>query len=131
MAKTMMTPGADDVDAYIADFPDDVRKMLTSIRDAIRKAAPKAEETIKYNMPTFVLDGNLIHFAAYEKHIGLYPVPTGVAGWEKDLAPYKTGKGSMQLPLNKPIPVALISKIVKYNARRNTEKAKMKKRKLK
>jgi len=128
MAKTMKSPPAESIDAYIADFPEDIRKILKTIRATIRKAAPKAEETIKYAMPTFTLDGNLIHFAAFQKHIGLYPAPTGVQGWDEALAPYAAGKGSLQLPLDKPIPLTLISKIVKFNAKRNAEKVKVKKK---
>lgn len=128
MAKTMKSPPAENIDAYIADFPENIRKMLKTIRATIRKAAPKAEETIKYAMPTFTLDGNLIHFAAYQKHIGMYPVPTGVPGWDEALAPYVTGRGSLQLPLDRPMPLTLISKIVKFNAKRNAEKMKAKKK---
>ncbi|WP_228450911.1 iron chaperone [Chryseolinea soli] len=128
MAKTMTNPPAESIDAYIADFPLNIRKMLKTIRTTIRKAAPRAEETIKYAMPTFTLDGNLIHFAAYQKHIGIYPVPMGVPGWDEALAPYVTGKGSLQLPLDKPMPLTLISKIVKFNAKRNAEKMKAKKK---
>lgn len=124
----MTPPPAESIDAYIADFPENVRKILKTIRASIRKAAPRAEETIKYGMPTFTLDGNLIHFAAYQKHIGLYPVPTGVPGWDEALAAYVTGKGSLQLPLDKPMPLTLIGKIVKFNAKRNAEKAKAKKK---
>jgi len=119
---------AESIDAYIADFPERIRKILKTIRATVRKAAPQAEETIKYAMPTFMLDGNLIHFAAFQNHIGLYPVPTGVPGWDEALAPYVSGKGSLQLPLDKPMPLALISKIVKFNARRNAEKKKAKKK---
>ena len=128
MAKTMKSPPVESIDAYIADFPGDIQKKLKAIRATIHKAAPSAEETIKYAMPTFTLHGNLIHFAAFQKHIGLYPVPTGVTGWEKELAPYVTGKGSLQLPLDEPMPLALISKVVKFNAKRNAEKMKAKKK---
>lgn len=128
MAKTMKSPPTESIDAYIADFPENIQKILKTLRAAIRKAAPKAEETIKYAMPTFTLDGNLIHFAAYQKHIGIYPVPTGVQGWDEALAPYVSGKGSLQLPLDKPLPLTLIDKIVKFNAKRNAEKMKAKKK---
>jgi uncharacterized protein YdhG (YjbR/CyaY superfamily) len=124
----MKSPPAESIDAYIADFPENIQKILKTLRAAIRKAAPKAEETIKYAMPTFTLDGNLIHFAAYQKHIGIYPVPTGVQGWDETLAPYVSGKGSLQLPLDKPLPLTLIDKIVKFNAKRNAEKMKAKKK---
>lgn len=110
---------------YIAGFPDDVKVPLEAIRDAIRKVAPEAEETIKYAMPTFVLNGNLVHFAAFKKHIGLYPVPRGVAGFEQ-LDEYGGDKSTMHLPLDKELPLALITKVVKYQARRNAEKVKAK-----
>lgn len=113
---------AEDIDSYIAEFPDDIQKRLEQVRAAIRKAAPKAEEAIKYAIPTFVLNGNLVHFAAFKNHIGFYPAPTGMKAFEKDLAPYKQGKGSVQFPLDKPMPVALITKIVKMRVRENSEK---------
>ena len=89
----------------------------------IRKAAPDAEETIKYQMPTFTLKGNLVHFAAFKKHIGFYPVPTGIEKFKNELSVYESGKGSVQFPLDKPIPYGLISKIVKFRVKENLGRA--------
>ena len=99
------------IDEYIAGFPNDVQEILEKIRVTIRKAAPDAEETIKYQIPTFTLKGNLVHFAAYKKHIGLYPAPTGTEKFKKELSVYKAAKSSVRFPLDKPIPFDLISKI--------------------
>lgn len=115
-----------DMDAYIAGFPKDVQAILERIRRTIRKAAPDAEEKISYQMPTFFLKGNLIHFAAYKKHIGLYPAPRGLARFKKELSAYEGGKGSVRFPLNKPIPFALISKIVKFRVEDNLARAEAK-----
>ena len=114
------------IDEYIAGFPPDVQAILQKIRTTIRKAAPKAEETIKYQMPTFTLNGNLVHFAAFQKHIGFYPTPTGTEKFQKDLSVYKGAKGSVQFPLDKPIPFGLISKIVKFRVKENSARAEAK-----
>jgi uncharacterized protein YdhG (YjbR/CyaY superfamily) len=111
------------IDEYIADFPPDVQAILQKIRLTIRKAAPDAKETISYQMPTFTLNGNLVHFAAFKTHIGFYPVPTGIAQFKTELAAYKQGKGSVQFPLDQPIPYGLISKIVKFRVKENLAKA--------
>ncbi|HEY4654823.1 MAG TPA: DUF1801 domain-containing protein [Cyclobacteriaceae bacterium] len=105
------------IDEYIAAFPGDVQKVLKQIRATIKKAVPGAEEKISYGMPTFTLGGKyLIYFAAYKKHIGLYPAPAAGNGFKKDYAPYKTsGKGTIQFPLDKPMPLGLIEKIVRFN----------------
>lgn len=103
------------MDAYIAAVPAHIQEMLEQIRATIKKAAPAAEETIKYNMPTFMLYGsNMVHFAVFKKHIGFYGAPTGHEAFEKDFAPYRSGKGSLQFPLDKPMPLSLITKIVKF-----------------
>src|SRR6187549_2213189 len=102
---------ASNIDNYISDFPAETQKHLHQVRDTIRKAAPEAEEAIKYSMPTYVLNGNLVHFAGYDHHIGFYPAPTGIDAFKKDLAPFKQGKGSVQFPLDKPMPLALIRRI--------------------
>jgi len=115
---------AKDIDEYIAGFPKDIQKMLEQIRATIKKAAPGAEETIKYAMPTFTLNGNLVYFAAFKNHIGFYPVPSGMEAFEKDLSVYKSGKGSVQFPLDQPMPLGLITKIVKFRVKENLEKAK-------
>ncbi len=117
------------IDEYIAGFPHDVQAILEKIRKTIRKAAPDAEETIKYRIPTFTLNGNLVHFAAFKKHIGFYPVPTGIEKFKRALSVYKTAKGSVQFPLDKPIPYRLISRIVKFRVKENMKRAKAKQKK--
>jgi len=117
------------IDEYIAGFPIEVRRILKKIRMTIRKAAPDAEETFKYRMPTFTLKGNLVYFAAFKRHIGFYPVPSGIEKFSKELSEYEGGKGSVKFPLDKPIPYDLIGKIVKYRVRENLDRADAKKRK--
>ncbi len=124
--KTEQT-GSQTIDEYIAGFAPDVREKLQKIRETIRKAAPGAEEKIAYRMPAFTLNGNLVYFAAFKNHIGFYPIPSGIARFEKELAPYKKAKGSIQFPLDRPIPYALITRIVKFRAKENLERAKGKK----
>ena len=114
---------ARDIDEYIANFPVDVQLLLQKVRTAIRKAAPNAEEAIKYQMPTFVLNGNLIHFAGYKNHIGLYPGSRPIEEFKDELSKFTTSKGTVQLPLDKPIPVALITRITKFCVKRNIERA--------
>lgn len=111
------------IDEYIAGFPPDVQAILQKIRATIRKAAPQAIETISYQLPTFTLHGNLVHFAAFKNHIGFYPTPSGIEKFQKELAGYKSAKGSVQFPLDKPIPYGLISKIVKFRVKENLAKA--------
>ena len=111
------------IDAYIAGFPEDVQQILEKIRTTIQKAAPNAEETINYGIPTFTLKGNLVHFAGFKKHIGFYPTPTGIEKFRKELSVYEGAKGSVQFPLDKPIPYGLISKIVKFRVKENLERA--------
>jgi uncharacterized protein YdhG (YjbR/CyaY superfamily) len=123
----MDTGKASGIDGYIAGFPKDIRKVLQQIRTTVQKAAPRAEETIKYNMPTFTYKGNLVYFAAFKNHIGFYSVPTGNKAFEKDFSAYKTGKGSIQFPLDKPMPLGLITRIVKFRIRKNLEKARKEK----
>lgn len=112
-----------DIDEYIAAFPEGLRLKLETIREEIRKTVPEAQEAIKYAMPTFVLEGNLVHFAGYKNHIGFYPAPEGILAFEKELGPYKRSKGAIQFPLDEPLPLKLISKIVKFRAAQNLEKA--------
>ncbi|HQH73955.1 MAG TPA: DUF1801 domain-containing protein [bacterium] len=114
------------MDEYISGFPQDVQAILEKIRTAIRKAAPNAEETITYQIPTFTLHGNLVHFAAFKKHIGFYPEPSGIEKFQKELSVYKSAKGSVQFPLDKPIPFDLISEIVMFRVKENLEKAEAK-----
>ena len=111
------------IDEYIAGFPPDVQAILQKIRLTIREAAPDAEETISYQMPTFTLKGNLVHFAAFKEHIGFYPTPTGIEKFQKELSVYKGAKGSVRFPLDQPIPYGLIGKIAKFRAKENAAKA--------
>jgi len=111
------------IDEYIAGFPQDIQGILKKIRSTIKKAAPEAEETISYQMPTFTLKGNLVHFAAFKNHIGFYPTPTGTGKFQKELSAYKGGKGSIRFPLDQPFPFALISKIVKFRVKENLARA--------
>ena len=111
-----------EIDKYISTFPKEIQIILEQVRATIRKAAPGAEETIKYAIPTFVLNGNLVHFAAFKNHIGFYPVPSGIKAFKEELSNYKQGKGSIQFPLNKPMPLSLITKIVKFRVKENLEK---------
>ena len=111
------------IDDYIADSPPEIREVLNQIRAVIREAAPDATEAIKYQMPTFVLRGNLVHFAAYKAHIGLYPTPSGIDAFAEELAPYTGGKGSVRFPLDQPIPFELIRRIVEFRAQENLEAA--------
>lgn len=117
------------IDEYIVTFPADVQAILQKVRETIRKSAPQAEEAISYQMPTFKLNGNLVHFAAFKNHIGFYPVPSGIEKFKKELSAYKGAKGSVQFPLDRPIPYGLISKIVKFRVKENLEKVKAKAKK--
>ena len=110
------------IDEYIADFPHDVQPLLEKVRAAIRKGAPKATEKISYRMPTFVQEGNLIHYAGYDRHIGIYPGSRPIEAFKDELTKYKTSKGTVQLPLDKPIPVGLIGRITKFCVNRNLER---------
>lgn len=111
------------IDEYIAGFPSEIQAKLEKIRATIKKAAPQAEEAIKYMIPTFVLKGNLVHFAAFKNHIGFYPAPRGIEAFKEELAEYEAGKGTIQFPLDKPIPYHLIGKIVKFRVKDNLERA--------
>ena len=111
------------IDEYITGFPEDIQEKLEALRATIRKAAPNAEETISYGMPTFFLKGNLVHFAAFKNHIGFYPAPSGIEAFNEELSLYKTSKGAAQFPIDKPLPLGLVSKIVKYRVKQNLDKA--------
>lgn len=111
------------IDNYIAGFPTEVRVILQKLRATIRKAAPGAEEAIKYRLPTFVLSGNLVHFGAFKKHIGFYATPTGNKKFREELSAYKGAKGSVQFPLDKPIPYGLVGKMVKFRVKENLERS--------
>jgi len=112
------------VDEYILKFPGDVQRKLQQIRLIVRKAAPQAAEKISYGVPTFYLRGNLVHFAAYSSHIGFYPTPSGIAKFKEELSPYKHAKGSVQFPLEQPLPADLIEKIVHFRVQENLQKNK-------
>ena len=111
---------------YIRTFPKDIQVKLRAMRKTIRAAAPEAEEKISYRMPTFYLKGNLVHFAAFKNHIGFYPAPSGILAFKKDLSVYKSSKGAVQFPIDKPLPLALVSKIVKFRVLENNAKFKAK-----
>ena len=119
------------IDEYILKFPPETQEILRTLRKVIKESAPDAVEKINYQMPTFVLQGNLVHFAAYKNHIGLYPTPSGTDSFKLELAEYKRGKGSIRFPIEKPLPYELIRKIVKFRAIENIKKAedKLKKKK--
>lgn len=117
-----------DIDEYIANFPKDVQNILEELRKTIKKAAPKAEETINYAVPTFTLYGNLVHFAAYKNHIGFYPAPSAIAAFEKELSLYEGAKGSVKFPIAQPLPLDLVGKIVKFRVKENLERQKKKKK---
>lgn len=125
----MKTTAAETIDEYIANFPKDIQQKLTDLRTTIKKAAPKAEEKISYQMPTFALHGNLVHFAAYKNHIGFYPAPRAIEEFKKELAKYEGSKGTVQFPLDKPLPLSLVAKMVKFRVAQNLEKAAAKKKK--
>ena len=118
-----------DIDEYIAGFPRDVRVKLEELRAVILEAAPGATEKISYRMPTFVLEGNLVHFAAYEHHIGFYPTPSAIEKFSEELSVYKGGKGSVQFTLDQPIPYDLVREIVTFRVSENLETAERKRRK--
>jgi uncharacterized protein YdhG (YjbR/CyaY superfamily) len=122
--KTLQT-----IDEYIAGCPPEIQSILEKIRRTIRAAAPEAEEKISYQMPTFFLKGNLVHFAAFKHHIGFYPTSTGIEEFRDDLARYKGSKGAVQFPLDKPVPYELIGRIVRFRVVENLKKAEAKKKK--
>ena len=112
----------ENIDEYIAAFTTDIQKLLRQMRSAIQKAAPQAEEKISYAMPTFFLHGNLVHFASAKNHIGFYPTPSPIVFFKKELAAYSTSKGAIQFPIDKPLPIGLITKIVKFRVNENQKK---------
>jgi uncharacterized protein YdhG (YjbR/CyaY superfamily) len=122
MPKTNFTS----IDEYIATFPNKTQKILKELRATIKAAAPNAEEKISYQMPTFFLNGNLIHFAAFKNHIGIYPAPSGVEAFKKEISRYQGAKGSIRLPINEPMPLKLITRIVKFRVAENLQKARSK-----
>ena len=111
------------IDEYILQFPTEIQQILKMLRKVIKESAPDSEEKISYQMPTFALHGNLVHFAAYKNHIGFYPTPSGIDAFKHELSEYKGAKGSVQFPIEKPMPYELISKIVKFRVAENINKA--------
>ena len=111
------------IDEYILQFSPEVQEILIKLRKVIKEAAPDAEEKISWQMPTFALYGNLVHFAAHKNHIGFYPAPSGIETFKQELSEYKGAKGSVQFPIKRPLPYELISKIVKFRVVENIKKA--------
>jgi uncharacterized protein YdhG (YjbR/CyaY superfamily) len=116
---TGMKPKVHTIDEYIQQFPADVQEILRTLRGVIKESSPAVEEKISYRMPTFVLRGNLVHFAAYRHHIGFYPAPSGITAFADELSAYKFAKGSVQFPLDQPLPYDLIRRIVKFRVAEN------------
>lgn len=114
------------IDEYIAVFPKETQELLEQVRATIKAAAPEAEEKISYAMPTFFLKGNLVHFAAYQNHIGFYPAASGIAAFQKEISGYKNSKGAVQFPIDKPLPLELITQIVKFRVDENLQRKKKK-----
>ena len=119
------------IDQYISTFPEDTQLLLEKLREIIKKAAPKAEEVISYKMPAFKQNGVLVYFAGYKSHIGFYPTGSGIKAFQEEISKYKNSKGAVQFPLDKPLPVGLITKMVKYRVKEDQEKAKTKAKKWK
>ncbi|MDQ3021956.1 MAG: DUF1801 domain-containing protein [Bacteroidota bacterium] len=122
----MKTSKPNNIDEYIAVYPKEAQKVLKQLRSTIMKAAPKAEETINYGIPTFSLEGNLVHFGAYKNHIGFYPAPSGIKEFKNELSSYEGAKGSVKFPIDKPLPLKLVTQIVKFRVKENLGKIKIK-----
>jgi uncharacterized protein YdhG (YjbR/CyaY superfamily) len=119
----MTTAKPNTIDEYIAGFPGEIQVILEQVRETIQKAAPDAKETISYAIPTFTQNGHLVHFAAFKNHIGFYSTPSGTETFQEELSKYKTGKGSVQIPIDDPMPVDLITRIVRFRVKENLSKA--------
>lgn len=113
-----------DIDDYVRQYPKDVQRLLTQMRSTIKKAAPEATEKISYGIPTFALAGNLVHFAAFMNHIGFYPTPSAIKAFGKELSSYKCSKGTVQFPLDEPLPLALVNRMVKFRVKEQLSKRK-------
>ena len=124
--KTSWSVAAGPIDDYIERHPDEVRRILSRIRKTIQAAAPKAEETISYQIPTFKYHGNLVHFAAWKTHVGFYPTSSGIREFSSELQSYKLSRGTVQFPLDRPIPYGLIGRIVRFRAKENRARAEAK-----
>ena len=118
MEKSAKTPA--DIDEYIAAFPPEVQVILEQLRQTIHEEAPDATEKLSYQMPTFYFNGNLVHFAAYQHHIGFYPTPSGILAFREELKRYKTSKGAVQFPIDEPLPLKLIKQMVKFRVQENS-----------
>ena len=127
MYSQYIMKAASTIDDYINEFPPDVQKLLRTLRDTIHKAAPKAVEAMKYGLPTFVWNGNLVHFGGFKSHIGFYPAPSGIRAFEKQLARYEKSKGAIRFPMDEPLPLSLIARIVKFRVKENNDNMKDKK----
>jgi uncharacterized protein YdhG (YjbR/CyaY superfamily) len=114
---------AGSIDEYVAGFPAEIQRVLEEMRSLIRASAPTATETIRYAIPTFDLNGHLVHFAGYRSHIGFYPTASGIEAFKEELASYKKGRGSVQFPLDRPLPADLISRIVEFRVREKTDRS--------
>ena len=123
MEKAAKTTQTATINEYIAGFPESTQLILEELRTTIRKAAPDAQELINYGIPTFTLNGNLVHFGGFKNHIGFYPAPSGIEAFKKELSIYDGAKGSIKFPIDKPLPLGLITKIVKFRVKENVEKA--------
>lgn len=121
-ADNSRNTGYQTIDEYIAKFPPDIQKKLITLREVIRNAAPDATEKISYAMPTFYYRKNLVHFAAYEKYVGFYPTPSGIDAFKEELSRYKSSKGTVQFPIDEPLPYELIKRIVQYRLEENKKK---------
>jgi uncharacterized protein YdhG (YjbR/CyaY superfamily) len=118
--------GFNAIDVYISAFPEETRKILEELRATIKAAAPDAVEKISYQIPTFYLKGNLVHFAAWKHHVGFYPTSSGTQAFERELSGYESAKGSVKFPIDKPLPLDLVSRIVRFRVAENLERAAMK-----
>ena len=123
--------GLKSIDEYIAAFPKKIQRTLQKLRATIKTSAPDAEERISYQIPTFFLNGNLVHFAAYKKHIGFYPTSSAIRAFKQELSVYEGGKGTVRFPIDKPLPLKLIGKIVKFRVAENQQDAEIRSRKRK
>ncbi len=124
-----LTKNLNSIDEYINNFPADIQLLLNQMRGTIRKAAPDASEKISYQMPTFFLKGNLVHFAALKNHIGFYPTPSAIIAFHKEIIRYISSKGAVQFPLDEPLPLELVTKMVKFRVKENLQKAELKSKK--
>lgn len=122
MEKSTSKTEFHNVDEYIAMFPENIQDKLKELRELIREIAPETEEIISYKMPTFRLNGILLHFAAYKNHIGFYPTPSGIAEFKDELSSYKHAKGSVQFPIDETLPINLIRKMVAFRVKENNAK---------